>query len=79
VEGVEELVRLVASLERLPEPLKVEVGGWLWARLGTSVPGGNSYWIVGRLGARAPFYGPAHQVVAPEVAEEWLGRLLALD
>lgn len=78
-EGLEEMVRLIASLERVPVALKLEVGAWLWLRLGTSQPGGSSYWTIGRLGARVPFYGSAHQVVPPDVAEEWLGKLLKLD
>lgn len=78
-EGFEEMIRLVASLERVPASLKIEIGGWLWERLGTNQPGGASYWTIGRLGARVPFYGSAHQVVPPDVAEEWLTRLLALD
>jgi molecular chaperone DnaK (HSP70) len=78
-EGTEEMIRLVASLERLAPALKLEVANWLWARIGTPAAGGSSYWVFGRIGARAPFYGSAHQVVAPEVAEEWLEKLLKLD
>ena len=73
------MIRLVASLERVPPALKVEVADWLWARLGTDVPGGGTCWTIGRIGARVPFHGSAHQVVRPDVAEEWLRRLLALD
>jgi molecular chaperone DnaK (HSP70) len=78
-EGTEEMIRLIASLERLPATLKLEVAEWLWARLGTDVPGGSSYWVIGRIGARAPFYGSAHQVVRPEVAEDWLQRLMKVE
>src|SRR5690606_23648229 len=53
-EGHEEMIRLVASLERLPVETKIEIADWLWARLGQSVPGGNSWWTIGRLGARVP-------------------------
>ena len=34
---------------------------------------------MGRIGARAPFYGSAHGVVPPEVAVVWLDAILALD
>jgi molecular chaperone DnaK (HSP70) len=78
-EGLEEMIRLVGSLERLNPALKLEVANWIWTRLGTAVPGGNSYWVIGRLGARVPFHGSAHQVVRPEVAEGWITRMLALD
>ena len=47
--------------------------------MGTANPGGNSYWVLGRIGARAPFYGSAHQVVGPATAEQWLTKLLKLD
>jgi hypothetical protein len=74
-EGMEEMTRLVASLERLPPALKVEVASWFWPRVGA----GSTCWVIGRLGARVPFYGSAHQVVRPDVAEEWLQKLLQMD
>jgi hypothetical protein len=39
----------------------------------------QSWWAVGRIGARAPFYGSAHGVVPPDVAVAWLDAILALD
>jgi molecular chaperone DnaK (HSP70) len=78
-EGFEEMVRLVASLERLPVALKTEVGAWLWSRFGTGQPGASSVWVFGRLGARVPFSGAAHQVLPPALAEEWIARLAKLD
>jgi hypothetical protein len=36
-------------------------------------------WTLGRIGARQPFYGSPHDVVAIEVATGWLGALLLLD
>jgi hypothetical protein len=36
-------------------------------------------WALGRLAARAPIYGPANAVVAPDVVEPWLERLCAAD
>lgn len=79
LDGFEEMIRLVASLERLPVETKLEVGEWLWSRLGQATAGGSSWWTVGRLGSRVPFYGSAHQVLPPDVAEEWLERLLKLN
>ncbi len=79
VEGFEELVRLVASLERVPVGLKREVGGWLWSRIESGQPGGSSFWVLGRLGARVPFYGSAHLVLPTDDVEEWIERLLQRD
>ena len=75
----DDMLRLAASLERVPLAHKVEVGRWLLERLthGGEKPG--AWWALGRVGARAPLYGSAHQVVPPEVAGEWLAALLALD
>ena len=77
--GYDDMVKLAASLERLPAENKVEAGEWLLQRL--RKPGENmqSWWAVGRLGAREPAYGSAHQVVSAEVAERWLQQLLQQD
>jgi hypothetical protein len=77
--GYEDMVRLVASLERVPAELKVEVGDWLLERLQKPAETPQSWWAVGRLGAREPFYGSAHNVVPAEVAARWLTTMLALD
>lgn len=80
LQGLEDMVRLAASLERLSADQKTELGGFLLARLAKSeLSQATVYWSLGRLGARAPFYGSAHTVVRSEVAATWLERLLALD
>jgi hypothetical protein len=76
VEGLEELARLVASLERVPASMKADLGEWLWARTQAT---GAGVWNLGRLGSREPMYGSPHQVVEPVVAEAWLHRLMGLD
>ena len=35
-------------------------------------------WTLGRLGARAPLYGPLNTVVSPAVAERWIQELLGV-
>ena len=35
-------------------------------------------WAIGRVGARIPFYGPIANTVPPEVAAEWIERLVEL-
>lgn len=75
-EGFDEMLRLAASLERIPAKEKVEVGRWVLHRLEGSR---LSWWPLGRLGARQPFAGSAHDVVPPDVAAAWLQILLELD
>jgi hypothetical protein len=77
-EAVDEMIRLAASLERVPPAEKAELGEWILARIGAEGPAPHLLWAIGRLGARVPFHGSAHLVVAPRVAEEWAERLLAL-
>ncbi len=79
-QGLEDMVRLAGALERLPAPRKLEVGNWLLVRLQSKeLSQGTVYWTLGRLGARAPWYGSAHSVIPPEQVRAWLEPLLALD
>jgi molecular chaperone DnaK (HSP70) len=84
----DDMLRLAASLEKIPGNYKTEIGAWLLERLQKSAssiaekPAGvddRIFWAIGRIGARQPFYGGAHDVVSPEVAAEWLESILALD
>ncbi|KMY85802.1 DnaK-related protein [Candidatus Paraburkholderia calva] len=77
--GYEDMVRLTASLERVPVARKIEVGEWLLTRLKKPSENLQSWWAVGRIGARQPFYGSAHGVVPPEIASAWLDTILVLD
>jgi len=77
--GIADMVRLSASLERIPVERKVELGESVLARLQKPAENHQSWWAVGRIGARQPFYGSAHNVVPPEIASRWLDAILALD
>ncbi|MCG5071884.1 Hsp70 family protein [Paraburkholderia tagetis] len=77
--GHADMVRLYASLERIAAERKIEIGEQLLGRLQKPAENHQSWWAVGRIGARLPFYGSAHGVVAPEVAARWLDAILALD
>nr|WP_184003736.1 MULTISPECIES: Hsp70 family protein [unclassified Paraburkholderia] len=77
--GFADMVRLSASLERIPAERKIELGEAVLARLKKPSENHQSWWAVGRIGARQPFYGSAHSVVPPEVAAQWLDAILALD
>ena len=78
-QGYDDMVRLAASLERLPVDHKIEIAGWLLQRLRKPKENPQGWWAIGRLGAREPVYGSAHRIVPAEIAEQWLERLLAVD
>ena len=91
VDGSEEdMLRVGASLERIPSAYKAEIGEWLLGQI-EAIPSagkldaraGARYsrylWALGRVGARQSFQSSAHEVAPPEVAESWLVKLLQLD
>ena len=77
--GVDDMVRLAGALERIPADRKAKVGGWLVTRLDKHDENPQTWWAVGRIGARVPFYGSAHQVVPRHVAAQWLQTALSFD
>ncbi|HEY3452116.1 MAG TPA: Hsp70 family protein [Myxococcales bacterium] len=77
-EGLDEMIRMVASLERLAPEMKLEAGDWVLERLAKDGPRSHLVWAMGRLGARVPFYGSGHACVPAEVAQAWLEKLLSL-
>ena len=77
-EAIDEMIRLAASLERVPPARKREVGEAVLERIAREGPAPHLLWAMGRLGARVPFHGSGHACVGPEVAETWLERLAAL-
>jgi len=92
IDGSEEdMLRLGASLERIPSAYKAEIGNWMMEQIVAIAPGGAkldaktaaSYtrylWALGRVGARQSFHGSAHEVAPVDAAEAWLGTLLKLD
>jgi len=92
VDGSEEdMLRLGASLERIPSAYKAEIGNWMMAQI-VAIPSAGAkldaktaatytryLWALGRVGARQSFHGSAHEVAPVAAAEEWLGTLLKLD
>ncbi len=76
-EGLDEMVRVAASLEHLEVADKILLGQWLGSRLKTlETAAGPWVWALGRLGARVPVYGSSHKTVPPETAAAWLAGLL---
>ncbi len=77
--GYEDLVRLVGVLERLPIDDKMQIGSWLLKRLQKASEPDQSWWAMGRIGARVPFHGSTHNVIPVKTANEWLKFLLHQD
>lgn len=78
-QGYDDMVRLAASLERVPGEDKARIGGWLLERLTKHGEGSFSWWALGRIGARVPLHGSAHNVAPRVAAEAWLTAVLGLD
>ena len=77
-EHVDELTVMLASLERVPAPRRVQLGEWLVEKTWTKEDA-RIWWSLGRIGARVPLYASVHHVVPPKHAEAWLERLLRAD
>ncbi|MBN3755542.1 hsp70 family protein [Paraburkholderia sp. Tr-20389] len=77
--GYADMIRVQASLERISVERKIALAQQLLERLRKPSENHQTWWAIGRIGARLPFYGSAHGVVPPEVAREWLDAVLALD
>ncbi len=75
----DDMVRLAAVLERLPVEKKIQLGEWLLKRLQKASESRQTWWAVGRIGARIPFHGSSHNVVAPEIVGKWLQQMLTVD
>ncbi|MCG8556599.1 MAG: hsp70 family protein [Proteobacteria bacterium] len=77
--GYDNMLRLAGSLEHIDPQRKEKVGDWLIERLLRHDEGAQAWWSVGRIGARVPFYGSAHNVVPRATAERWLQTCLQTD
>ena len=91
VDGSEDdMLRLGASLERIPAAYKAEIGDWMMGRI-MAIPSAPKpdpkaaatyaryLWALARVGARAPLHGSAHEVAPSEAAGRWIAELLKLD
>jgi molecular chaperone DnaK (HSP70) len=78
-EGVDEMMRFLASLERVPPPKKAALGEEILKRLERDGPSSHLLWCLGRVGSRVLFHGGAEWVIAPNTANDWVERLLSLS
>jgi hypothetical protein len=77
--GYDDMVRLAAVLERLPVDKKIQLGEWLLKRLQKASEPSQTWWAVGRIGARLPFHGSSHNVIPADRVCGWLVRILSED
>ncbi|MGR8978920.1 MAG: Hsp70 family protein [Gammaproteobacteria bacterium] len=75
----DDIVRLAAVLERLPVDIKIQLGEWLLSRLQKPGESVQTWWAVGRIGARSPFHGSSHNVIPADTACRWLEQIVTLD
>ncbi len=75
----DDIVRLAAVLEHISVSHKEQLGDWLIKRLQKIGESQQTWWALGRVGARVPFYGNVHDVVPEEVVSGWLTYMLAQD
>ncbi len=78
---LQEIWRVVASLERLAVQHKLKLGDELIRRMDTRKgrEDATHLWALSRVGARVPLYGPLNLIVPPSKVKEWLGHLIAWD
>ncbi|WP_027157097.1 Hsp70 family protein [Methylobacter luteus] len=77
--GYDDIVRLAAVLERLPVDKKIQLGEWLLKRLQKASEPSQTWWAVGRIGARMPFHGSSHNVIPADKVCVWLKQLMSED
>ncbi len=77
--GYDDMVRLAGVLERLGADKKIMLGGWLLKRLQKASESHQTWWALGRIGARVPFHGSTHNLVPKHDASQWLNQILELD
>jgi molecular chaperone DnaK (HSP70) len=80
-----DMLRLGASLERIPASYKAEIGDWIFQQINAKqAPEDNAIylWAIARLGTRIPFNShnsSAHEVIPPEHIASWLKHLFDYD
>jgi molecular chaperone DnaK (HSP70) len=79
IRAYEDMVRLAGVLEHLPAEQKEQLGMWLLKRLQKASEPQQTWWALGRIGSRTPFYGSAHNVVPVDVVSQWITQTLAVD
>lgn len=71
--------QLMGSCERLSAEMKAELGDALLPAILKAQATDVELWAFGRLGARAPMYGPLNCIVSRQVVRRWVEAFLASD
>jgi molecular chaperone DnaK (HSP70) len=71
--------QLMGSCERLSAEMKAELGDALLAAIVKGKATDVELWAFGRLGGRAPVYGPLNCIVSRKVVARWVEALLASE
>ncbi len=79
IRSYDDIVRLAAVLEKLPLDKKAQLADWLLTRLQKPSESIQTWWAVGRVGARVPFYGSQHNVLPASVAQHLLMQIMTED
>ncbi|CAA0096646.1 Chaperone protein DnaK [BD1-7 clade bacterium] len=75
----EDIVKLLAALEKLPPTDKINMAESLLKRLEKPAESQNSWWALGRIATRTPFHGSAHNVIDKNTVQQWLPAILNTD
>ncbi|MCD6306372.1 MAG: hsp70 family protein [Deltaproteobacteria bacterium] len=73
-----EIWMTVANLERIPANERAAWGDLLLESLRPGKTRPQHWWALSRIGAREPLYGPIDRVVAPQVIESWIEKILGV-
>lgn len=72
-----EMKMAVASFERLPVDVKIDLGRYIIREiLSSRKPKPQDLWSLGKIGARVLLYGPLDKVVPPDVVKEWIDQII---
>ena len=75
--SLEDILRLLGSLERLDQKTKITLGESM-LNLAQKEPALDvALWAVGRIAARVPLYGTLNNLIPADIAESWLDQLTA--
>ncbi|GAA5217472.1 Hsp70 family protein [Corallincola platygyrae] len=77
--GIEERIRLIGALERIPVEIKTQLGELLLDKLTKSTHVDASAWALARIGARKLAYASSEHRIDAATTNEWLAQLLKLD
>lgn len=79
IKSYEDMVRLAGTLEKLTPDNKKQAGDWLAERLQKPSENQASWWALGRIGGRQPFYAGIDTVLSPEQVAPWIELTLSQD